>query len=210
MDPYKVLGVSEDADKDQLKKAYRKLAAQHHPDRGGNEEKFKEVNEAYSILSDNQKRQQYHATKNGPQMNVGDLFGAFSGFGFDPIADFFGQRGQPSRQEVDKNTSDKDIVFNLKISLDNIKKGSMKNINFQRNVICKDCHGVGGDGKQSCHVCGGSGIEIMRPNTFVIHQITCRTCGGAGHGYIKLCPGCQGEGFHRVQESVQMEIKERK
>ena len=213
MDPYKVLGVSEDANKDQLKKAYRKLAAQYHPDRGGDEDKFKEVNEAYSILSDDQKRQQYHASKNGPQLNMGDfgdMFGAFSGFGFDSFADFFGQRGQPRRQEPEKHTIDKDIIFNLKISLDNIKKGTVKTINFQRNLLCGACRGQGGEGKQPCHVCGGSGVEVIRPNAFVVQQITCRTCGGAGHGFIKLCPSCEGGGFHRIQESVQVEIKEKK
>ena len=210
MDPYKILGVPEDANKDQLKKAYRKLAAQHHPDRGGDENKFKEVNEAYSILSDNQKRQQYHAMKNGPQLDVGDLLSAFGGFGFDPIADFFGQRGRPTRQKIDKNTSDKDIVFSLKISLENIKKGATKNIDFQRNVICKDCKGEGGEGKQPCHVCGGAGVEVIRPNNFVVQQATCRTCGGMGHGFKEICSSCHGSGFHRVQKSVQVEIKEKK
>ena len=213
MDPYKVLGVSEDANKDQLKKAYRKLAAQHHPDKGGDEDKFKEANEAYSILSDDQKRQQYHAMKNGPQLNMGDfgdILSAFVGFGFDPLSDLFGQRAHPKRRKAEKDTSDKDIVFNLKISLDNIKKGADKTINFQRNIVCEDCHGEGGEGKQPCHVCGGSGVEVIRPNNFVVQQATCRTCGGMGHGFRELCSGCQGVGFHRIQESVQVEIKEKK
>ena len=208
MDPYKILGVPENADKDQLKKAYRKLAAQHHPDKGGDEDKFKEVNEAYSILSDNHKRQQYHAMKSGPQMNMEDLFGAFSGFGFDPLADFFGRKER--RREINKNTSDKEVVFNLKISLDNIKKGSIKKINFQRNKICTICSGEGGEGKRSCHSCGGVGFEVMRHNNHMVQQVACRTCGGAGHGFVKLCPSCEGSGFHQVQESVQVEIKEKK
>jgi len=216
VDPYKVLGVSEDANKDQLKKAYRKLAAQHHPDKGGDEDKFKEANEAYSILSDDQKRQQYHEMKNGPQSNMGDMggfgdiFNAFSGFGFDPFSELFGQRTQSGRQEAEKHTADKDIVFNLKISLDNIKKGSIKNINFQRNVICTDCSGEGGEGRRACPTCGGAGIEMIRPNAFVVQQIACRTCGGAGHGFTELCSNCHGRGFHRIEQSVQVEIKEKK
>ena len=211
MDPYKVLGVSEDANKDQLKKAYRKLAAQHHPDKGGDEDKFKEVNEAYSILSDNQKSLQYHAMKNGPQMNMEDLFGAFGGFGLDPFADLFNQAGPPQRRKVNKNTQDKDIIFNLNnLTFENIKKGATKTINFQRNVVCKDCNGQGGEDKQPCQICAGAGVEFVRHNNFIVQQITCRTCGGAGHGFVELCPSCQGDGFHRIQESVQVEIKEKK
>ena len=211
MDPYKVLGVSEDANKDQLKKAYRKLAAQHHPDKGGDEDKFKEVNEAYSILSDDHKRQQYHAMKNGPQLNMEDLFGAFSGFGLDPFADLFGGTlGKQKKRKVNKNTSDKEVVFNLKISLDNIKKGAIKNISFRRNKACADCNGEGGEGKQDCHFCGGSGFEIVRHNNHMVQQIPCRTCGGAGHGFVKLCPSCEGNGFQHILESVRVEIKEKK
>ena len=77
-------------------------------------------------------------------------------------------------------------------------------------MACKDCDGSGGEGKQPCHVCGGSGVELVRPSTFIVQQVPCRTCGGGGHGFTKLCPRCEGGGFHQVLESVQVEIKEKK
>ena len=102
-DPYQVLGAPRDADKQTIKKAYRKLAAEHHPDRGGDAEKFKQVAEAYSILSDDQKRQQYHARQNrghGFGMGFDDIFGQ----GFNPFDDLFTRPRQQARPRIKKNT----------------------------------------------------------------------------------------------------------
>ena len=206
MDPYKTLGVSEDTDQKEIKKAYRKLAAQHHPDRGGDEEKFKEVAEAYSILSDDQKRQEYHARKNprrGFGMGIEDIFGR----GFNPFEEFFSPR-PTRRREQKKNTEDGDIQFNLRINLEQIKRGATQEIEFKRNVICKDCRGNGGGGKKVCAHCGGLGTQTIKPAPFLIQQIPCQGCRGAGILFDNPCRSCGANGFVQVQDRVMVKIEE--
>jgi len=204
-DPYEILGVSRDDDKPTIKKAYRKLAAQHHPDRGGDAEKFKEVAEAYSILSDDQKRQEYHAR----QQNHG--FGDFNfdaGFNpFEAFGDFF-NTGQPKRRQVKKNTEDSDVQFNLRINLEQIKKGASHAINFTRNKICLNCNGEGGESKKFCGVCEGSGVRTLRPNPFIVQQATCPFCSGRGITFIKPCKSCNTNGYVQVQDRVVIRIEE--
>ena len=206
MNPYEILGIPEDADKPTIKKAYRKLAAIHHPDRGGDEEEFKKVSEAYSVLSDDQKRRQYHAHQQrfgGQSFNLEDLFGN----GFNPFGDFF-TPGEQARRAIKKNTEDTDIRFNLKISLDQIKKGAKQTISFGRNKLCEDCKGDGGEGKKTCGICGGSGVQTIRPNPFFVQQTTCAACRGMGLMYDKPCKSCSANGYVRVQEQVTVKIGE--
>jgi molecular chaperone DnaJ len=204
-DPYRVLGVPQDADKPTIKKAYRKLAAQHHPDRGGDAEKFKEVAEAYSILSNDQKRQEYHVR----QQNHG--FGNFNfGGGFNPLEafeDFFNVR-PPKKRQVKKNTEDSDVQFNLRINLEQIKRGATHTINFTRNKICSHCNGTGGEEKTACGMCRGSGIKIIRPNAFFVQQATCPFCNGKGSTFIKPCKSCNTNGYIQVQDRVSIKIEE--
>ena len=205
MDPYKILGVTEDSDKQIIKKAYRKLAAQHHPDRGGDAEKFKEVAEAYSILSDDQKRQEYHARR----QNHG--FGDFSfGSGFNPFeafGDFFNV-GQQKEKQIKKNTEDVDIQFNLRINLEQIKTGAKHTVRFKRNKTCQGCNGAGGQGKKSCGVCGGSGVRTIRPSPYFVQQVTCPFCNGRGVSFIKPCKSCNTNGFIQVHDQVVIKIEE--
>ena len=208
MNPYKVLGVPEDADKQTIKKAYRKLASEHHPDRGGDEEKFKEVAEAYSILSDDQKRQQYHARQNhrgGFGMGFEDIFGS----GFNPFGDLF---NQPRRQkrEVKKDTPDSDIQFNLRINLEQIKRGSSQEIRFLRNKICHKCSGSGGEGKRVCNHCGGTGSRSIKHAPFVIQTMPCNACAGQGITFNNPCRPCSTRGFVQIEDKVVVKIEEDK
>ena len=208
MDPYKTLGVSEDTDQKEIKKAYRKLAAQHHPDRGGDAEKFKEVAEAYSILSDDSKRREYHARQDphrGFGMNFEDVFGR----GFNPFEEFF-SRPPPPRHQVKKNTEDSDIQFNLRINLEQIKRGAIQEINFKRNVICKDCRGNGGEGKKICAHCGGTGTQTIKPSPFFIQQIPCQGCRGAGILFDNPCRKCNTQGFIQAHDKIIVKIEEDK
>jgi len=206
MDPYKTLGVSEDTDQKEIKKAYRKLAAQHHPDRGGDEERFKEVAEAYSILSDDQKRREYHARQN-PQRGFGMGFEDVFGRGFNPFEEFFAPR-PPQRRKQKKNTEDSDIQFNLRINLEQIKRGATQEIRFKRNVVCKKCQGHGGEGKRICGGCGGTGTQTIKPTPFFIQQIPCQGCQGAGILFDNPCGGCGTSGFMQVQDRVMVKIEE--
>jgi molecular chaperone DnaJ len=207
MDPYKTLGVSEGADKQTIKKAYRKLAAQHHPDRGGDAEKFKEVAEAYSILSDNKKKQEYHARKQGfgHGFNIEDIFGN----GFGPFEDFFRPQ-TPRQRQVNKNTQDSDIQFSLKINLEQIKRGASQQINFKRNKICADCNGAGGEGKTVCNVCGGTGTQVHKPAPFFIQQVPCQACRAQGVLFQKPCVPCGARGHVEVHDKVIIKIEEEK
>mgnify|MGYP003654933351 CR=1 FL=1 len=210
-DPYEILGVPQDADQQAIKKAYRKLAAQHHPDRGGDAEKFKQVAEAYSTLSDDQKRQQYHASQRGFNFDVfsfgGSRFNPFS-----PFEDIFNSQRSPSRsrRQINKNTEDSDVQFNLKINLEQIKRGATQEIIFKRNKICQDCSGEGGQGKSTCGVCHGSGATVSRPNPHVVQQSTCAFCQGRGFKFTKKCHSCNTNGCVQVQEKVVVKIEEEK
>tara|TARA_A100001515_G_C4542390_1_gene200633 strand:+ start:340 stop:966 length:627 start_codon:yes stop_codon:yes gene_type:complete len=207
MNPYKVLGVPEDADKRTIKKAYRKLAAEHHPDRGGDEEKFKQVAEAYSILSDDQKRQQYHARqRTGPGFGMGfdDIFG--QGF---PFGDFFARRPR-KKPEIKKNTEDSDVQFNLKINLEQIKRGSSQEIRFMRNKVCSKCSGEGGEGKKMCGPCGGTGSQVVKHSPLFVQTIPCQFCRGQGIVFTNPCRPCATRGFVQVEDKVVVKIEQEK
>jgi DnaJ-class molecular chaperone len=142
---YKVLGVTPNSTAEEIKKAYRKLAIQHHPDRGGDEEIFKGINEAYSVLSDSKKRREYdivsghvRPTPTGPNLNSWE----------ETFGDFF--RSMRRNMEESKPTTDKDVKFNLGINLEQIKRGASQRINYKRNVLCPDCLGKGGDSPSRC------------------------------------------------------------
>ena len=206
MNPYEILGVAEDADKKTIKKAYRQLAGQHHPDKGGDEDKFKEVAEAYSILSDDQKRQQYHARKTGRgNFGLEDLFG----HGFNPFEEFFTPQ-RPRQRQVKKTTEDSDIQFNLRINLEQVKRGASHTVTYNRSKVCEDCHGEGGEGKRACILCDGTGVQVIRPNPYFVQQITCSSCRGRGTGFDKPCGACQTNGFVRFSEKVTIKIEEEK
>ena len=189
-DYYELLGVSKNADANEIKKAYRKLAMELHPDRNPGdkraEDKFKQISEAYEVLSDPQKKQRYDQFgKSGLRGGAGGFsgfdFSGFSGMNFDDIFDsFFG--GGRSRRGPRRGS---DLQYNMKINLEEAANGIKKTINIPRLELCDRCKGAGAEtgGIKKCTTCGGRGIYIKEHRTFlgmVRSQTTCRTCGGTG------------------------------
>ena len=205
MDPYEVLGVPTDASQDDIKKAYRKLALKHHPDQGGDPDKFKQINEAHSILSDAKKRAQHDAAQQGfgGFGGLGDLFGGGrSPFGpGSPFESIFGNRHPPRpRGPVQP-------VFKLRLTLDDIKNGVAKVAKYKKKVECTPCDGKGGEGKKACDKCRGSGVLMFRPQPNVVQQVNCPHCGG-GVTFDKRCGTCHGKGHKEVVEEVRFKIEE--
>ena len=180
---YDILGVSETSTQDEIKKAYRKMAIEHHPDKGGDENTFKKISEAYDTIGDEGKRQQYDSQKNNP----------FGGSGFNPFGDMFGDmfanmNGGGVRKNPDK-------MMDLNIGVVEAYTGGRKSVNYMRNDRCDVCSGSGGD-KDTCRTCGGQGFFVQRSgNGFfqTIQRVTCNGCQGKGYNYTKVCYSCHGE-----------------
>jgi DnaJ-class molecular chaperone len=145
---YNILGVSETATQDEIKKAYRKKAVEHHPDKGGDEQVFKKISEAYDTVGDENKRRQYDAQKNNP----------FGG-GFNPFEDFFSQFG--GRQQREQRPQVPDKVVNIDVTVIESYLGVDKTINYSRKHACNTCSGSGGD-RNTCSKCNGQGFVTVR------------------------------------------------
>lgn len=225
-DFYEVLGVSKDASEEDIKKAYRKLAHKYHPDKqGGNEAKFKEVNEAYQVLSDKQKRSQYdqfgHAFGSG-QAGAGGFegFQGFSGGGFDfgkgqgfedIFSDIFSSAGFGARSSGPKERVGSDIAVDVEISFEEMAKGVEKEIDLYKKVLCDSCEGTGAENKQTktCPTCKGSGkVERTTKSFFgTFAQVTtCPECHGKGNIPEKKCKKCGGDGVVRDYSKVKVNI----
>ncbi len=225
-DYYEVLGVSREATIEEIKKAYRKIALKYHPDRNlGDkeaEEKFKEAAEAYSVLSDPDKRRRYdqfgHAGVGGvggsgfDGMNMDDIFSSFgdifgdifgSGFG----GGFGGRRG--SRKRVNKGSN---IRITLSLTLEEIAKGVTKKIKIKKYVACSHCNGTGaknGTAFKTCPTCHGSGMVTQVHSSFfgrVQTTSACPTCGGEGRLISENCSYCNGEGVIKKEEIFEINI----
>jgi molecular chaperone DnaJ len=216
-DYYEVLGISRGADESEIKKAYRKLAMKYHPDRNSNdkeaEEKFKEIQRAYGVLSDQQKRAAYdrfgHA---GVDPSMGGGAGGFSGGGFGGFGDVFedifenifsGGRGQ--RQSRGQRGAD--LQFNVNLTLEEAALGKQIEITVPRHISCETCNGSGakaGTQPKTCETCGGVGQVRIQQGFFSIQQ-TCPSCHGEGHVITDPCTSCHGQG--RVRESKKLTVK---
>ena len=228
-DYYDVLGVSRDASPDELKKAYRKVAMQFHPDRNPGdksaEEKFKEAAEAYEILSDADKKAQYdrfgHAGVSGNGRggfgggaNMDDIFSQFGDiFGEDIFGNFFGGGGGGRRQgQRGRGTRGSNLRIKIKLSYEEIAKGVNKQIKVKKHVSCTTCGGSGAKDKnsiQNCGTCGGSGQVRKVSNTFLGQMqtvTTCPTCNGEGSTVTHKCNACKGEGRLYGEETVTLDI----
>ncbi len=210
-DYYAVLGVTKNASADDIKKAYRRLAMKHHPDRNkddaGAEEKFKEAKEAYEVLKDDDKRAAYDkfghdGVRGGP---AGGGFGA-EGFG-DIFGDVFGDifgGGRRSRSQVFRGA---DLGYELRLDLEQAISGDSVTIEVPTQVSCEDCDGSGsekGSEPASCTTCGGTGQVRMQQGFFSIQQ-TCPTCKGAGKVITKPCQSCHGRG--RVSKTKKLSVR---
>ena len=228
-DYYEVLGVDKNASADEIKKAYRKLAIKYHPDKNpGNkeaEEKFKEAVEAYSVLSDADKKAKYdqfgHAGVDGagPDFSGGfgnlndilnDLFGGAFGGGFGGGFSGFGGFGGGRRQE--RVYKGRDIRVRARLTLEEIARGVEKEISIEKNVPCPDCGGRGAKNSADikvCPACNGTGQVQRVVNTFLGQSIsysTCQQCGGEGKIISNPCPKCSGSGLVRQRETIRVKI----
>ena len=227
-DYYEILGIGKNANAEEIKKAYRKVAMQHHPDRNPGdksaEEKFKEAAEAYEILSDSEKKAQYdrygHAGLSGNGrgfsgggMNVDDIFSQFGDiFGEDIFGNFFGSGGARSRTQRNRGIRGSNLRVKLKLSFEEIAKGVTKNIKVKKYVPCSGCSGSGAKDKgsiQTCNTCGGSGQVRRVSNTFLGQMQTvtsCPACNGEGTTVTAKCSTCRGEGRQYSEETVSIDI----
>ena len=229
-DYYEILGVSKSASQDEIKKAYRKVAMQFHPDRNpgdkGAEDKFKEAAEAYEILNDADKKSQYdrfghNAFSQGQGrggggrsggMNMDDIFSQFGDvFGDDNFGGFFGNRGgRKSGQQTGSRGSN--LRVKLKMNFEEMAKGANKVIKIKKYVRCTTCQGSGAKDKnsvQTCGSCNGSGQVRRVQNTFLGQMqtvTTCPTCNGDGTTITVKCNSCKGEGRVYGEETVSIDI----
>jgi molecular chaperone DnaJ len=219
-DYYEVLGVARDAGEDDLKKTYRKLAMQWHPDRNqGNAEaeaKFKELNEAYDVLKDAEKRAAYdrfgHAAfEQGGPGGGGGGGGPFGGGGFEDIfEEMFGRFGGGGRGQRAAAGRGADLRTQVEVSLEEAFAGAKKTIRFATSVSCEACKGVGAEGGaasgvQNCGTCQGSG-KVRAQQGFFLVERTCPTCSGAGRTIKNPCKICRGSGRVQRERSLNVSV----
>jgi molecular chaperone DnaJ len=214
-DYYEILGVSRDATQDEIKKAFRQLALKHHPDRNlgekASEDKFKVINEAYSCLSDPEKRANYDrfGSAEGPGGGGYGPFSAGTGFG-DIFEDIFGGvfGGAFGGERRQRPTKGHDLRYDLNISLEEAVFGTEKVITFPKNLKCGDCSGTGAEpGKppETCATCKGSG-QIRYQQGFFSVAKTCGRCSGTGKIITHPCRKCKGHGTVQEQRTVNLKI----
>ena len=230
-DYYEVLGVEKNASADEIKKAYRKMAIKYHPDKNPGdkeaEEKFKEAAEAYSVLSDADKKARYDQFGHsgvegaGPDFSGGfgnlndilnDLFGGAFGGGFGGFGGFGGGFGGQRGQRQQRVYRGRDIRVRVKLTLEEIAKGVEKEISIEKNVPCEDCGGKGAKNSsdiKSCPACNGTGQVQRVVNSFLGQTVTystCQQCGGEGKIITNPCKSCNGTGLVRKRETIKVKI----
>ena len=218
-DFYDVLGVNKNASPEELKSAYRKLAVKYHPDKNpgdkASEDKFKEASEAYGILSDQEKKQNYdnfgHAAFEGGGGRQSGGFGGFGGADFSDIfEDFFGDFGGSGRSRGRRNTSNRgsDLRYDLSITLEEAYEGKKQDIKFSTTEKCNTCKGNGskpGHSADRCTVCGGNGKVRSNQGFFTVQQ-TCPQCAGSGEEITNPCNDCNGQGNKQTSKKISVTI----
>lgn len=230
-DYYETLGVDKNASEAEIKKAFRKMVLKYHPDRNRDnpkeaEEKMKEVNEAYSVLSDPKKKAQYdqfgHAAFDGTAGAGAGGFGGFGGFsqggGFDGFGDifdmFFGNGGGPRSGGARRRGPERgaDLRYNLTITFEEAAFGKTATLNIPRTKECPDCHGTGaaaGTHPETCPDCHGTGtVQSVQNTPFgrMVNQHTCSRCGGTGQVIKNPCKSCGGKGVKSTRSKVEVKI----
>ena len=217
-DYYDVLGVSKAATPDQIKSAYRKLAVKYHPDKNkgdkASEDKFKEASEAYHVLSNQERKQNYDNFGHAAFENGGGGRGGFSNFDFsshfsDIFEDFFGEgfgggRGRSRRS----NNRGSDLRYDLSISLEESYTGKKQDIKFSTSEKCDTCNGTGskpGHNAGSCSMCGGHG-QVRSSQGFFTVQQTCPQCAGSGEEITNPCNSCNGQGKKQASKRLSVTI----
>lgn len=234
-DYYDILGVGKSASADEIKTAFRKKAHEHHPDKGGNAEKFKELNEAYQVLGNAEKRQRYdqfgpaafhqggfgNAGGQGAGGFGGQGFGGFQGgqgFDFEDLGDMFGGFGDifgfgggSSRGGSRRQARGRDLEMKINLEFLEAAFGTEKELSFSKNTVCGRCQGNGaepGAKVETCKNCNGSG-RITRIQRTILGNIQtqseCPHCGGEGKLYSQKCTQCEGTGVHR--ETVKLKVR---
>ena len=225
-DYYEVLGLQKGATDEEIKRAFRRLAKQYHPDVNkdpGAEEKFKEIGEAYSVLSDPDKKRQYDQFGHAAFQNGGGA-GGFSGFntedfdfssifddlfggGFSGFSSFSGSRGR----STNRPQKGRDRLINVDLTFEEAIKGCKKEISLELEEECDECDGKGGFNEKTCSTCNGRGRVIEEQRSFLgIFQTetTCSTCNGRGKTYEKKCSHCKGTGHVRAKKKIEISIPE--
>ncbi|HVU77330.1 MAG TPA: molecular chaperone DnaJ [Gaiellaceae bacterium] len=211
---YETLGVSKNASQDEIKKAYRKLVREVHPDRNpGSEERFKEVQAAYDILSDPEKRQQYDliGTANGQPGGFG-AGGTTFDFGDFDLGDLFGglfnRGGRGPSQQAQRGQRGNDVEVEVRVSFEDALKGVQTTVPVQLELACHTCHGTGaapGTAPKTCPECQGSGVVATSQGLFALQQ-PCPRCHGMGSIVETPCPTCKGSGRERRTKRYTVKI----
>lgn len=214
-DYYHILGVAKNASHDEIKKAYRKLSKQFHPDLNPNnkeaEEKFKKINEAYSVVGDESKRKEY----DNPVRQSFD--GGFPG-GFDFFSEFFSnnfgfnRQRNPQGQQQQQQRRGQDLRLNLMFTIEDVINGSTKTLRYQKTTNCSSCNGNGsknGNSFKSCSNCGGKGFVNQVVNTpfgRIQNMVPCNVCSSTGRIIHEMCTTCGGRCVHEKQEHITLNI----
>ena len=216
-DYYDVLGINKSATADQIKSAYRKLAVKYHPDKNkgdkGAEEKFKEASEAYHVLSNSERQQNYDNFGHAAFENGGGGRGGFGNFDFsnhfsDIFEDFFGEGFGGGRRSRRSNNRGSDLRYDLSISLEEAFSGKKQDIKFSTSEKCDTCSGSGskpGHEAGVCSMCGGHG-QVRSSQGFFTVQQTCPQCAGAGEEITHPCSSCNGQGKKQASKRLSVTI----
>lgn len=219
---YEILGVPKNATQDDIKKAYRKLVKEYHPDLHPNDpncaNQFKEINEANEVLSDEKKRKQYDFELEHPGASAGG-FGGFGGAsgGFGGFEDIFGDifssfTGGGRSSGASAKTRGQDITIELKLSFLDAAKGAKREITYNRNAPCQTCKGTGakgGSAYKTCPKCGGTGQVQYVNNNGIFRSVNvrpCDECNGTGKKILDQCPDCKGKGYTRSTTKITIDI----
>ncbi|GAA0295764.1 molecular chaperone DnaJ [Gracilibacillus halotolerans] len=215
-DYYEVLGVSKSASKEEIKKAYRKLARQYHPDvnkEAGTEEKFKEVKEAYEVLGNEQKRAQYDQFGHAGPQSQGFGGGGFSAEDFGGFGDIFDMFfGGGRRRDPNAPQQGNDLQYTMTIEFEDAIFGKEMDIHIPKEESCDTCHGSGakpGTSADTCHHCNGSGqlnVEQQTPFGRVVNRRVCHHCQGSGKLIKEKCTTCAGAGKVKKRKKISIKI----